>query len=97
MASYQPESSVDVGKTKKFQDLNVSDTFKVNGFKPIITKFGKTYILLVKHIVSDMYMEIFAPKMITDYIDSGKIHQGGFTFQVKSDRNSKYKYAVILF
>ena len=64
MASTDQESSVyaawsddadkrkQLNKTRKFQSLNVSDTYKVMGAKPINTEFGKSYILLVKHIVT---------------------------------------------
>ena len=101
MASSQPESSVDAVQvkeytTKKFQSLNVSDTFKVNGFKPLTTKYGRTYILLANHIPTNTDIEVFAPKMIVDHINSGII-KGGFTFQVKYDEYTKFKYAVILF
>src|SRR5271156_530426 len=99
MESYKPESSVNAdwsnqSKARNFQSLDVGDTYKVNGFKPITTKFGKTYILLVNHIVSDIDLELFAPTMLINYIDSGVATKGGFTFQVKYDKYSKYKHAV---
>ena len=51
-----------LNKTRKFQSLNVSDTYKVMGAKPINTEFGKSYILLVKHIVTDTILIYFQPQ-----------------------------------
>ena len=107
MASYQPQSSVDADwsseavhdqfqeKARKFQSLIINDTYKVKGKRPINTKHGKTYILLVTHLKTSIDFDLFATKMITTYIDSGKDLTGGFIFKVKYDENTKFKSAVI--
>ena len=109
MASYEPESSVyaawsddadknkQLNKARKFQSLNVSDTYKVMGAKPINTEYGKSYILLVKHIVTGTDFDLFSTSGLTTYIDSGKDITGGFTFIVKCNDKTNIKYAFILF
>ena len=82
-------------KVRKFQSLNVGDTYKVKGKRPITTDYGKNYILLVTDIKTSIDFELFATKMITTYIDSGKDLTGGFIFKVKYDENTKFKNAVI--
>ncbi len=102
MASYQPQSLVDAEvsqvqeKARKFQSLTVGNVYKVMGAKPITTKYGKTYILLVTDIKTSIDFDLFATKMLTNYIDSGTNITGGFTFKVKYNETTKLKSAVIL-
>ena len=67
------------------------------GAKPINTEFGKSYILLVKHIVTGTNFDLFSTPGLTTYIDSGKDITGGFTFIVRCSEKTNIKYAFILF
>ena len=92
------QSSVDAvqEKARKFHSLTVGDIYKVIGKKAITTEYGKTYILLVTDLKTNTDFDLFATKILTNYIDSGTNIIGGFTFKVKYDETTKLKSAVIL-
>ena len=80
---------------RKFQSLTVDNKYKVIGKYDINTKFGQSYILLVKDYQTDESFELFSTKSITSYIDTRKISVGGFEFIVKMDEKTKLKMPEI--
>jgi len=75
-------------RTKKMQELEINNKYKVLGRKEINTKFGKTYILQVVD-ENENELELYSTKYITEYIDKEK-PKGPFQFTVTGDDSMKH-------
>ena len=77
-------------KITKFQDLNEDETYTVVGFRPIESKFGKSYILSV--MKNGEKIELFSTKTINDYFKTKKLeeHPTKFDFTVRRIMNGKF-------
>ena len=64
----------------KFQDLEVDETYRVISFKPIESKFGKSYILTVTKTGEDEKFTVFSTKPINEYIEINKLEKNPTKF-----------------
>ena len=86
----------------KFQDLKVDTTFTVTHFKPIVSKFGKSYILTVIANNEGREIDIFSTNSINIYFQKHEIEKqpegtrSDFTVRrIKKGKFVRNKYAVI--
>lgn len=72
-------------KIIKFQELYINEIYHVQNFKPIESKFGKSYILKVIKSGDDKIIEVFSTKSINEYMKVNKIekHPKKFDFIVR--------------
>jgi hypothetical protein len=79
-------------ETRKFQSLELEQEYQVQSYAdPFITKFGESMILLVSEEGSDETFELYATKLLLQYIKEKKPKKH-FTFTVKEKNCTKYPF-----
>ena len=79
-------------ETRKFQSLELDHEYKVQSFsEPFNTKFGESMILLVSEAESHETFELYATKLLLQYIKEKKPKKK-FNFTVKEKNGNKYPF-----
>ena len=79
-------------ETRKFQSLELDQEYKVPSYsEPFNTKFGESMILLVSEEESDETFELYATKLLLQYIKKKK-PETSFIFTVKEENGIKYPF-----
>jgi hypothetical protein len=79
-------------ETQKFQFLELDHEYKVQSYsEPFTTKFGESMILLVSKKESDERFELYATKLLLQYIKEKKPKKK-FNFTVKEKNGTKYPF-----
>ena len=79
-------------ETRKFQSLEVDHEYKVQSYsEPFATKFDESMILLVSEEESDETFELYATKLLLQYIKEKKPKKK-FNFTVKEKNSNKYPF-----
>lgn len=76
---------------RKFQDLEIDNTYSVLGFSDSKkSKYGKSYILIIKNIADNSEFKIWSTKFLAKYISTEKpTEEFQFTVHI-NDENIKY-------
>ena len=76
----------------KFQSLEINQEYQVKSYSdPFITKFGECIILLVSEKDSDETYELYATKLLFQYIKEKKPKKK-FNFTVREKNGNKYPF-----
>ena len=71
--------------TYKISELMESEYQVIGKSKAYVTKFGTTYILSLKHILTNAVCQVWSNAYLTEYIGSNQIPAGGFKITIKKD------------
>ena len=79
-------------KIRKFQTLELDQEYQVKSYsEPFNTKFGESMILLIFQEESDETFELYATKLLLQYIKETK-RRKKFNFTVKEKSGNKYPF-----